>query len=333
MKKVLKFGGTSLASASQIEKIHKIVELEKKDVVAVVVSAPGKREKGDIKITDLLIKFAKEKTEEALAPIYDRYREIETTLCDGKVEVADELKALLSSHIGKAPSLPGDEFYDAIVSRGEWTCAKIVARAFDYIFLDPIEFMCEDKKKENTIDYDKSSELLSKHKSDKILVIPGFYFRSVEGKIKLFCRGGSDITGSVVARCLSADVYENWTDVSGIYSADPRIVKEAQPIQTLSYRSLALMTKNGAEVFCSEAIAPIENRIALNVRNTNRPSDPGTIVKNDDSFSKSYKDDPIAVVENKDKKEIYVLSNIKGIVKTYSANDYSLEKVFKEAFT
>ncbi|MDO4304197.1 MAG: aspartate kinase [Bacillota bacterium] len=272
MKKVVKFGGSSLASAEQFKKVADIIHADKERRY-VVPSAPGKRFSGDTKVTDMLYgcyhlaeegkNFSKE-----LAAIEARYQEI----IDGlalSLSLKDEFKTIEKNFKEKA-----GENYAA--SRGEYLNGIIMAAYLGYEFVDAAQVIRFDEN--GDFDAEITNRILSERLSDlKQAVIPGFYGSYEDGRVKTFSRGGSDITGSIVARAVKADVYENWTDVSGFLIADPRIIKDPEGIETITYRELRELSYMGASVLHEDAIFPVRSQgIPINIRNTNRPGDEGT---------------------------------------------------------
>ena len=272
MRKVVKFGGSSLASAEQFEKVGNIIRAESSRRF-VVPSAPGKRFSDDIKVTDMLYgcyALAEEGKDfkKELTAIKARYEEIIAGL---KLELSldEEFKKIEKDFKAKA----GDNY---AASRGEFLNGKIMAAYLGYTFVDPAEcvFFTEDGE----FDSEKTNEALAE-KLQKLenAVVPGFYGSLPDGKVKTFSRGGSDITGSIVARAIHADVYENWTDTSGVLVADPRIVDEPAVIETITYRELRELSYMGFSVFHEDAIFPVRKEgIPINIRNTNAPQDKGT---------------------------------------------------------
>ncbi len=272
MRKVVKFGGSSLASAQQFEKVGNIIRAEKSRRF-VVPSAPGKRFGDDIKVTDMLYAcyaLAEEGKDfkKELAAIKARYEEIITGL---KLELSldEEFKQIEKDFKAKA----GDNY---AASRGEFLNGKIMAAYLGYTFVDPAE--CVFFTEEGEFDAEKTNVALAE-KLQKLenAVVPGFYGSLPNGKIKTFSRGGSDITGSIVARAIHADVYENWTDTSGVLVADPRIIDNPAVIETITYRELRELSYMGFSVFHEDAIFPVRREgIPINIRNTNKPEDKGT---------------------------------------------------------
>ncbi len=273
--KVCKFGGSSVASSSQIKKVAAILTQDEERMIS-VVSAPGKRESSDEKITDLLYKAASLgesgcSIDEPFDKISSRYIEIAEGLGLKSDEIKKELGKIKENIIkGKGRA------YAA--SRGEYLSARLIAEYLGWNFLDPegVIVIGDDNRIED-ITYTLLSSLI---KGGEKYVIPGFYGTSLSGEITTFSRGGSDITGAIVAKAVDADIYENWTDVSGVYSSDPRIVKNAHVIDELSYREVREFSSIGASVFHEEAIAPcIDKNIPINILNTNSPADTGTFIK------------------------------------------------------
>ena len=275
MSKVVKFGGSSLASADQFKKVYKIIkgDTERRFVVP---SAPGKRNSKDKKVTDMLYacyasisgKGTVEKLDADLAEIKARYTEI----IDGlglKYSLEDEFKTIRENFINKAGR-------DYAASRGEYLNGLIMAKYLGFEFIDASEVIKFDA--EGEFDAELTNDILSeKLKTVVTAVIPGFYGSLPNGKIKTFSRGGSDITGSIVARACRADVYENWTDVSGFLIADPRIIDNPEVIETITYKELRELSYMGATVLHEDAIFPVRREgIPINIRNTNAPSDNGT---------------------------------------------------------
>lgn len=273
--KVCKFGGSSVADADQIRKVRDIL-LSDDERRFVVVSAPGKRNKDDEKITDLLYKSADLAIEnKSIDPAFGKIRERFMSIAEGLGLEGAKIKAELDK-IERNIIKSKERAYAA--SRGEYLSALIISSYLGWEFLDPegVIVIGDDNKIED-ITY---TILSSRLKRDKRYVIPGFYGTSLSGKVTTFSRGGSDITGAIVAKAVKADLYENWTDVSGVYSSDPRKVRSARVIEELSYREVRDFSVVGASVFHEEAIAPcVEESIPINILNTNSPSDKGTMIK------------------------------------------------------
>lgn len=270
-----KFGGTSLADASQIKKACEIIKADDARRY-VVASAPGKRYAEDIKITDMLYKAHSQAKNaqpftDTLHDIRDRYAKIIDGLgveFDINSEIAEIEVRLME---GTTPDYPA--------SRGEYINAKIIAAYLGWPFFDAADgiFFTE----AGTLYEAKTFETLGAKLSEyEHAVIPGFYGSLPDGSIKTFSRGGSDVTGSIVARAVNASLYENWTDVSGMLSADPRIVKNPKPIEHITYTELRELSYMGASVLHEDAVFPVRQAgIPINIRNTNRPEDAGTFIE------------------------------------------------------
>ena len=274
MRKVVKFGGSSLASAQQFEKVAEIVHAEASRRY-VVPSAPGKRFRKDTKVTDMLygcyaLAEQDEDFSENLHQIEERYQEI----IDGlslTLSLEDEFAVIeknFRDHAGK----------DYAASRGEYLNGIVMAAYLGYEFVDAAQVVFF--KENGEFDAVKTNEVLGERLQNmENAVVPGFYGANPDGSIRTFSRGGSDITGSIVAKAVHADVYENWTDVSGFLIADPNIIPNPEKIETITYRELRELSYMGASVLHEESILPVkEKNIPLNIRNTNRPEDPGTMI-------------------------------------------------------
>ena len=273
--KVVKFGGSSLASATQFKKVHDIV-LEDTDRHYVVPSAPGKRNKEDTKVTDLLILAYSHHNKDDFEEIYDRikerYNEIITEL-GLDISLEEDFKEI-KEEIKKQNS------FDYTISRGEYLNGKVLANYLGFDFIDAADVIYIDKH--GRYDEKKTDAALTKALSEHdYAVVPGFYgqLNDESGRIKAFSRGGSDVTGSIVAKCACADLYENWTDVSGFLIADPRIIKNPKAIDVITYRELRELSYMGATVLHEDAIFPVRREgIPINIRNTNAPEDKGTLI-------------------------------------------------------
>ncbi len=272
MKKVVKFGGSSLASAEQFKKAADIIHADASRVY-VVPSAPGKRFSGDTKVTDLLISaydkaVAGEDVTDVLAEIRARYDEIITDL--GMNYSLEEEYEKIARHLKEEPSR------DYIASRGEYLNGRIMAAYLGIEFIDPLDVIFFND--EGNLNSYKTQKVLSARLAETPrAVIPGFYGQGKDGKVKTFSRGGSDVTGSIVAAAAKADIYENWTDVSGCLVCDPRLIKDPAPIRYITYRELRELSYMGASVLHEDAIFPVRHSgIPINIRNTNRPEDVGT---------------------------------------------------------
>ena len=270
--KVCKFGGTSLADSAAIENVVKII-LSDSSRKYIIVSAPGKRNKNDDKITDLLYKCAEEAQKTGACPsfklIENRYLEIVKEL-NLKVDIKKYLDEVCENII----LLKGEKNYAA--SRGEYLNAVIIAAKLNFAFVDAAEIVKFNHK--GIFDSEFTNDLASqKLKHIEYAVIPGFYGSISGGKIKTFSRGGSDITGSIIARAVNATIYENWTDVDGFLTADPRLIDSPKLIQMLSYRELRELSYMGASVLHSEAVFPVWNKnIPIEIKNTFNPDKNGT---------------------------------------------------------
>jgi aspartate kinase len=275
--KVAKFGGSSLASSKQFLKVKKIIRSDNERRY-IIPSAPGKRSSEDHKITDLLylcqahvqqgISF-----DEVFGLISQRYLEIirELQLDLDLVPYLAEIKGQIAAGASA----------DYAASRGEYLNGIILAAFLGYDFLDPAALIFFNKHGQfnSELTQKKVSEILSTHQN---AVIPGFYGSTPDGAIKTFSRGGSDISGAIIARGVQADLYENWTDVSGFLMADPRIIKNPRPIENITYRELRELAYMGATVLHEESIFPVRQAgIPVNIKNTNAPGHPGTLIVND----------------------------------------------------
>ena len=271
---VAKFGGSSLADASQMEKVRNIV-MANRDRRFIVPSAPGKRFDGDTKVTDLLyelkhtVEYGKDH-KKVFAKICKRYIEIRDAL-GLSIKIEDYLSQV------EQDILEG-ESSDYTASRGEYLNGLLLADYLGFEFIDAADVIKFDRRGK----YDQSTtmDLLAHRLRDvDYAVIPGFYGSMPDGGIKTFSRGGSDITGAIVAAGAEADLYENWTDVDGFLMADPRIVPNPRKIDCLTYRELRELSYMGANVLHEDAIFPVfQAAIPINVRNTNHPEETGTMI-------------------------------------------------------
>ena len=282
MKKVVKFGGSSLASAEQFKKVGRIIRKEESRKY-VVPSAPGKRTPDDTKVTDMLYSCYgiaildhdeyEEEVEKQLLAIKARYDEIIQGL-GLSISLDDEFKTIrtnFSRKIGR----------DYAASRGEYLNGIVMAAYLGYEFIDAADVIKFDE--DGNFDSEKTDAILSARlaKTERA-VIPGFYGSMPDGRIKTFSRGGSDVTGSIVAKAVHAEMYENWTDVSGFLIADPRVVKNPKSIDVITYRELRELSYMGASVLHEDAIFPVRKEgIPINIRNTNAPEDKGTLIVED----------------------------------------------------
>lgn len=280
--KVAKFGGSSVADAIQLMKIKKIIEADSERRY-IVVSAPGKRFDKDNKITDLLYLCKTHMDhnlpyEQVLQVIQDRY--VAAAVGLGLDIDYDQQFQIIKDKLEK-----GEATADYLASRGEYLNAILAAKLLGYDFVDT-DKLIKFSAKGRLLAEETNEALAAELKKHERAVLPGFYGSTPDGKIKTFSRGGSDITGALVARAAGADIYENWTDVSGFLMADPRIVDNPKPIAEISYRELRELSYMGASVLHDEAIYPAkEDNIPINIRNTNRPEDSGTIITADAPLS------------------------------------------------
>ena len=290
--KVLKFGGTSLADAEHFRRVAEIIKSDptRKYVVA---SAPGKRSKDDIKVTDMLYQcYELASDEEDITDIFDkikdRYNQIikDLEIDLDLTEIYEKIRRSFLHNAGR----------DYMASRGEYLNAMILAKFLGFHFIDAKKVIFF--KENGTFDAEKTNEILGDYLSKyEYAVIPGFYGSMPNGTIRTFSRGGSDITGSIVARAASASVYENWTDVSGVLMADPRIVENPKVIEEITYKELRELSYMGATVLHEDAIFPVRySNIPINIRNTNRPEDNGTLIV---SQSDKTSDDVITGIAGK----------------------------------
>ena len=273
MLKITKFGGSSCASAEQFRKVRAIIESDPSRRF-VVVSAAGRKTKKDNKITDLLyLCRAHVDYHVDYHPVFEiiraRFLEIKAEL-----GLSTPIEADLDVLCEKLPDLSVDE----LVSRGEYFTARLMADFLGFPFVDATDVIAMEF--DGSFNFEKTSEnLKAVLKEHDCFVMPGFYGKTPDGAVRVMTRGGSDISGSILARCLQADMYENWTDVSGFLMADPRIVENPRNIERITYEELRELSYMGASVLHEDAIFPIrEYNIPIHVLNTNRPQDPGTLV-------------------------------------------------------
>ena len=273
MLKITKFGGSSCASAEQFRKVRAIIESDPSRRF-VVVSAAGRKTKKDNKITDLLyLCRAHVDYHVDYHPVFEiiraRFLEIKAEL-----SLSTPIEADLDVLCEKLPDLSVDE----LVSRGEYFTARLMADFLGFPFVDATDVIAMEF--DGCFNFEKTSEnLKAVLKEHDCFVMPGFYGKTPDGAVRVMTRGGSDISGSILARCLKADMYENWTDVSGFLMADPRIVENPRNIERITYEELRELSYMGASVLHEDAIFPIrEYNIPIHVLNTNRPQDPGTLV-------------------------------------------------------
>ncbi len=324
MQKVVKFGGSSLANASQFQKVKNIIQSDSSRNI-VVVSALGKRNKEDHKITDLLYLTAAhlKYNVDAMSVfqiVKDRYYEVEKELglnigLDNEFEI---IESKFSKNVDK----------EYLVSRGEYLAAKLMADYLGYKFIDAQEIICfnYDGTVNDELVKEKVQEIL---KSYKKIVVPGFYGAYPDGNIHLLSRGGSDVTGSILANSSEADIYENWTDVSGFLVTDPRIVDNPKQIKEISYEELRELSYMGANVLHEDTIFPVQElEIPINIRNTNKPDDAGTIITSkctDDSQiitgiagKKNY--ESITIIKKQKVQKLKVIREVLEVLNKYEVN-------------
>ena len=324
MQKVVKFGGSSLANATQFKKVKSIIEADSSRNF-VVVSALGKRNKEDHKITDLLYLTAAhlKYSVDALSVfniIKERYFEVKEELqLDIDLEAEfEEIESHFSKNI--------DEEY--LVSRGEYLAAKMMAKYLGYKFVDAKDIICFnfDGSINEELIKEKVQEVI---KFNKKIVVPGFYGAYPDGNIHLLSRGGSDVTGSILASSTEATIYENWTDVSGFLVTDPRIVKDPKQIKQISYEELRELSYMGANVLHEDTIFPVQElEIPINIRNTNRPDDEGTIITSkctDNSQiitgiagKKNY--ESITIIKKQKVQKLTVMREVLDVLNKYKVN-------------
>lgn len=322
MIKVVKFGGSSVANAKQFSKVKNIIEADDARRF-VVVSAAGREHKEDNKVTDLLylchahLKYSVS-CENIFTMIEERFLSIKKDL-KLKYPIEKDLTTLKSSLRKNMP-------LDYLVSRGEFLTAKLMAEYLGYTFLDAkdvIRFAYDGK-----IDFIKTQEMMEHYVSEHDhFVIPGFYGALPDGSVKILSRGGSDITGSILAKIVDADVYENWTDVSGILMADPRTVEDPKRIDKITYSELRELSYMGANVLHEDAIFPVkEKNIPINIRNTNDPANPGTLIMEIDEADDC--DDQPLITGIAGRKDFTVVA----IYKNHMSNEVGIIKRALEVF-
>ena len=296
MIKTAKFGGSSLSDAGQFQKVAAIVRGDPARRF-VVVSAPGKRFSGDDKITDLLYRCAalagrREDFSASFGQIRDRYLSIERDLGLEQAHMGpalDEIEAALRT--GRASR-------DFVASRGEYLCARLMGAYLGAPMVDAAQLIRF--KEDGTLDMERTACYCAPLKDLPLAVIPGFYGTMPDGSIRTFSRGGSDITGAIIARAVGASEYENWTDVDGFMMADPRIVPEARVMHAVSYTELRELSYMGASVLHEESIFPVrEARIPIHVRNTNHPEAGGTWIVNEGTLMKEHRHGLVAGISGR----------------------------------
>lgn len=321
--KVAKFGGTSMADSKQFKKV-KLIVINDDGRKFVVVSAPGKRFKEDNKITDLLyLTHAHIKYSVPYGPVFkiieERFYSIKEEL-DLTIDLDYEFETIRNNLDNKCEE-------DYIVSRGEYLSAKLLANFLKCDFIDAKDVIFFNY--DGTVNKDKTNEkLIEALSNSKKAIIPGFYGSYPDGSIKTFSRGGSDITGSIIASAVNADIYENWTDVSGFMMADPRIVKNPKQIKKITYQELRELSYMGASVLHEEAVFPARQAgIPINIRNTNDSENPGTIIVGDDIVHNSSSDgDIITGVAGKKSFTVFYIH------KEHMANEVGIVKKALEVF-
>ncbi len=320
MIKVCKFGGSSLASFEQFKKIKNIVESQEERKV-IVASACGKAFKEDHKVTDLLyLCLAHKKYGMSYDEILNQIVSKHQAIIDGL-----NLSFDLNAEVEKIRYLlENNKNSDEIVSYGEYLSSRLLALYLNAEFVDAKDVICFNY--DGTIDIDRTYQKFVPHlKTNKKIVVPGFYGSLPNGVIKLMSRGGSDITGALLANVCDATVYENWTDVSGIYVCDPRIIKNPKKIKVITYGELREMSYMGASVLHDESIFPVKiKNIPINILNTNKPEDKGTIIVS--SVSGSTKELPITGITGK--KDFMVIN----IVKSNSSSEIGFLKKALDVF-
>ena len=272
--KVCKFGGSSLADAAQFKKVKQIIKADAQRVY-IVPSAPGKRSCDDTKVTDLLYAYhAAMSCGDDGAALFDEIRLRFVTLRD-ELGLSTDIESHLDTIFCDVKNGAG---VDYTVSRGEYLNGILMADYLEFDFIDPAETIFFNM--DGVYESEKTRTVMrGRLRHSKNAVIPGFYGSMPDGTIKTFSRGGSDITGAIVARSARADVYENWTDVSGVLMADPRIVEKPKVIKKITYRELRELSYMGATVLHEDAIFPVfKANIPINIKNTNAPDDPGTMI-------------------------------------------------------
>lgn len=270
---ICKFGGSSVADATQLRKVKAIVDKDSRREI-LVVSAPGKRNKEDIKVTDLLYASNKAASENGTCSVtFKKVRERYLGIVeDLNIESSEMIKSL--DEVEKNINSGAGSDYAA--SRGEYLNAKLISIYFGWEFVDAADLIVIN---DNGTINDETWKLCTKRLSGGKYIIPGFYGKNESGKVKTFSRGGSDISGAIIAKAVEAQVYENWTDVAGCFNADPRYIDGAYPIPQMTYKEVRALSIVGASVFHPEAIVPVnEAGIPINIKNTNDDEKPGTLI-------------------------------------------------------
>ncbi|MFA7372305.1 MAG: aspartate kinase [bacterium] len=289
--KVSKFGGTSLADAAQIQKVCDIIAADPERRL-IVVSAPGKRHKDDIKVTDMMIACAQKllstgTAQAELDAVIDRYADIQTSLGLPN-SIIEHIKMDLISRLSMKPDHPAHEagFVDLLKAAGEDNCARLVTaalkkRGLDAHYVNPQDagMLLSDEYGNAQVLPQSYERLQSLRNAPGITIFPGFFGYTLSGVLTTFPRGGSDITGSILAAAIGADIYENFTDVDSVFAVDPRIVPSAKAIPELTYREMRELSYAGFGVFHDEALIPaVRADIPICIKNTNQPTAPGTMI-------------------------------------------------------
>ena len=324
MQKVVKFGGSSLADANQFQKVKNIIQADSSRRI-VVVSALGKRNKSDHKITDLLfltgahLKYGVD-AKSVFNIVKERYFEVKKDL-NLSIDLEKEFEIIESKFSSNI-----DEEY--LVSRGEYLAAKLMASYLGFTFVDAEDLIFFDY--DGNINEEKTIEALKEILKEKNnIVVPGFYGAYPDGKIHLLSRGGSDVTGSILAKASSATIYENWTDVSGFLVTDPRIVHNPKQIKEISYEELRELSYMGANVLHEDTIFPVQElEIPINVKNTNSPEDSGTIITSNPKDTSQIITGiagkkgflSITIIKKQKKQKIEVIRNVLEVLAKYNVN-------------
>jgi aspartate kinase len=324
MQKVVKFGGSSLADANQFQKVKNIIQADSSRRI-VVVSALGKRNKSDHKITDLLfltgahLKYGVD-AKSVFNIVKERYFEVKKDL-NLSIDLEKEFEIIESKFSSNI-----DEEY--LVSRGEYLAAKLMACYLGFTFVDAEDLIFFDY--DGNINEEKTIEALKEILKEKNnIVVPGFYGAYPDGKIHLLSRGGSDVTGSILAKASSATIYENWTDVSGFLVTDPRIVNNPKQIKEISYEELRELSYMGANVLHEDTIFPVQElEIPINVKNTNSPEDSGTIITSNPKDTSQIITGiagkkgflSITIIKKQKKQKIEVIRKVLEVLAKYNVN-------------
>ena len=323
MKKVAKFGGTSLADGNQFKKIKLIAERDK-NIYCIITSAPGKRDNLDTKITDMLyICYEKISEDVECAILY--FNEIKERFNQIILELNLNLD-LSKEYLDIEYQIRSNITQDFLVSRGEYFSGIILSNYLGYEFIDPYELIYFDQY--GKLNENKTYMNLEKIQNKKGVIIPGFYGRDIFNNVKTFPRGGSDITGAIVARGIHADIYENWTDVSGVFVVNPKIVKNPHARKNISYTELNRLSTMGADVYHKDAIYPVmEANIPIHIRNTNDIHAHGTYILDDYEWDEVY--DIVGIVG----KAGYYFLEPEGDINSFWNKDVIITSKFTAIFT